>query len=217
MSPFRIPNDAEIPADMVLLTSSEESGTAYIETANIDGEANLKVKNSAKTGLLGKGPKWKDPAELKSIELSIHCELPNSAIHQFNGCMIMGGTDNNNNNNNNNSSSSSSSNQDHRDDKTEVPLDISSFLLRGSTLRNTRWIVGVVVYSGNHTKLVMNSRAAPFKISSIERTMNNILLVVLAALIFISTVCTFVILLTPVCYIYPVLDTSRQNQPLSTP
>ena len=180
---------------MVLLTSSEESGTAYIETANIDGEANLKVKNSAKTGLHGKGPKWKDPAELKSIELSIHCELPNSAIHQFNGCMIMGGTDNNNN-------------QDHRDDKTEVPLDISSFLLRGSTLRNTRWIVGVVVYSGNHTKLVMNSRAAPFKISSIERTMNNILLVVLAALIFISTVCTFFVLLIPVWYTYLVLDTS---------
>ena len=172
---------------MVLLTSSEESGTAYIETANIDGEANLKVKNSAKTGLHGKGPKWKDPAELKSIELSIHCELPNSAIHQFNGCMIMGvgGPVNNNNNN-----------EDHRD-KTEVPLDISSFLLRGSTLRNTRWIVGVVVYSGNHTKLVMNSRAAPFKISSIERTMNNILLVVLAALIFISTVTTTFLYLSP--------------------
>ena len=99
--------------------------------------------------------------------------------------MGVGGPVNNNNNN-----------EDHRD-KTEVPLDISSFLLRGSTLRNTRWIVGVVVYSGNHTKLVMNSRAAPFKISSIERTMNNILLVVLAALIFISTVTTTFLYLSP--------------------
>jgi magnesium-transporting ATPase (P-type) len=40
----------EVPADMVLLASSEMFGSAYIETSNIDGEANLKVKNSAPSG-----------------------------------------------------------------------------------------------------------------------------------------------------------------------
>jgi phospholipid-transporting ATPase len=94
--------------------------------------------------------------------MEIRCERPNSAIHQFNGSLRL---------------------QDQ-----QVGLDVSSLLLRGSTLRNTRWIVGAVVYTGRHTKLVMNSRGAPFKTSGIEKTMNNILLVVLAGLFILSAV-----------------------------
>jgi phospholipid-transporting ATPase len=40
----------EIPADIILLTSSEPHGNAYVETSNIDGESNLKLKSSARTG-----------------------------------------------------------------------------------------------------------------------------------------------------------------------
>ncbi len=34
------------PADLVLLSSSNEGGVAYIETASLDGEKNLKPRNS---------------------------------------------------------------------------------------------------------------------------------------------------------------------------
>ncbi|CAM9905308.1 unnamed protein product, partial [Choristocarpus tenellus] len=39
----------EIPADIVLLCTSETGGVGYIETANIDGETNLKIRSSAPT------------------------------------------------------------------------------------------------------------------------------------------------------------------------
>ena len=39
-------NREMIPADLVLLASSNDSGVAYVETSSIDGETNLKLRNS---------------------------------------------------------------------------------------------------------------------------------------------------------------------------
>ncbi len=41
---IRCDDDDEIPCDIVLLSSSDENGECYINTANLDGEANLKVQ-----------------------------------------------------------------------------------------------------------------------------------------------------------------------------
>jgi phospholipid-transporting ATPase len=56
-------NNEEIPADMIILTSSDPLGLVYIETSNIDGETNLKLRNSAKTS--SSGSFWKSPSEIK--------------------------------------------------------------------------------------------------------------------------------------------------------
>lgn len=42
-------------------------------------------------------------------------------------------------------------------------LGIKEFLLRGAQLKNTRWIVGIVVYTGKDSKLLQNAKAAPLK------------------------------------------------------
>lgn len=55
---MRVLDKQEVPADMILLTSSETGGNCYIETSNIDGETNLKIKQAAQTNVDGTGPIW---------------------------------------------------------------------------------------------------------------------------------------------------------------
>lgn len=61
-------NNQEIPADMIILASSDSLGHVYLETSNIDGETNLKLRNSAKT--CPTGSIWKIPADLKRFHVS---------------------------------------------------------------------------------------------------------------------------------------------------
>ena len=157
---LRIDNNQEMPADMILLTSSEQHGSCCVETSNIDGESNLKLKQAAKTG--EDGSAWVSALDLEDTNMVMHYEQPNSLIYQFNGTLFTYGK--------------------------EVFVDASSLLLRGSALRNTKWALGLVIYTGKDTKLIQNSRSTPFKYSSIERIMNNIIYVILAAQIIISLV-----------------------------
>ncbi|KAI1037883.1 hypothetical protein LB505_001641 [Fusarium chuoi] len=52
------------------------------------------------------------------------------------------------------------------------PITIDNLLLRGCNLRNTEWIVGVVVYTGHDTKIMMNAGITPSKRARIAREMN---------------------------------------------
>ena len=46
-------------------------------------------------------------------------------------------------------------------------------LLRGSIIRNTRFVLGVVVYTGRESKVMMNARDTPSKLSTVEKTVNR--------------------------------------------
>ena len=43
---LRVEKDRFFPADMLLLASTNRSGVAYVETMNLDGESNLKLKKA---------------------------------------------------------------------------------------------------------------------------------------------------------------------------
>jgi P-type E1-E2 ATPase len=42
----RVTKDEQFPADILFLTSETDEGTCYIETMNLDGETNLKIKKA---------------------------------------------------------------------------------------------------------------------------------------------------------------------------
>lgn len=63
-------------------------------------------------------------------------------------------------------------NDDYSENPILVPFSLSNVLLRGMTVRNTDWVVGLVLYTGDQTKMLLNAGPTPFKRSRIERMMN---------------------------------------------
>lgn len=71
------------------------------------------------------------------------------------------------------------------------PLGPDNLLLRGSILRNTDFVYGLVLYNGGDTKLARNMRDPPSKLGGIERMMNR----VVVGLFIILTLVTVVVAL----------------------
>ena len=57
----------------------------------------------------------------------------------------------------------------------------------GSSLRNTEWVIGIAIYTGHDSKVMMNASAAPSKRSTIERGMDTIVLSMLGLLFAMGT------------------------------
>jgi magnesium-transporting ATPase (P-type) len=51
----------------------------------------------------------------------------------------------------------------------EISLGVDNVVLRGSTIRNTESIFGLVLYCGHDSKVMMNSANAKFKFSNLEK------------------------------------------------
>ncbi|KAK7430019.1 aminophospholipid translocase [Neonectria magnoliae] len=159
----RVESEEPFPADLVLLASSEPEGLCYIETANLDGETNLKIKQA-----VPETSTMVSPSELSRLGGRIKSEQPNSSLYTYEATLTMqsGGGE------------------------TELPLNPEQLLLRGATLRNTPWVYGVVVFTGHETKLMRNATAAPIKRTKVERQLNWLVLVLIGLLMVLSIVST---------------------------
>lgn len=71
-----------IPADLLLLRSSDTSGSCFVETSNLDGESNLKQRHGISS--LQTKPDF-HPLDFKS---TIECEVPNNQIYKFSGFIL---------------------------------------------------------------------------------------------------------------------------------
>ena len=58
-------------------------------------------------------------------------------------------------------------------------LFAENLLLRGCTLKNTSWVLGLVVYTGMDTKQMCNEQKCTQKVSKIERRTQKLVLLVL--------------------------------------
>jgi len=78
------------PADLILLNSSIEGGVCFIETSSLDGEKNLKPKNSMPETI-----PWVKDNDAVRILGRIECIHPDPDLYKFEGTIYSeGGSDN---------------------------------------------------------------------------------------------------------------------------
>ncbi|KAL6996307.1 putative phospholipid-transporting ATPase 4, variant 2 [Sarracenia purpurea var. burkii] len=76
----KVEKDQFFPADLLLLSSSYEDGICYVETMNLDGETNLKIKRALEVTL-----PLDDDMAVKDFTGKIRCEDPNPNLYTFVG------------------------------------------------------------------------------------------------------------------------------------
>lgn len=166
---IKLQNDDFVAADLLLLASSEPHGLCYIETAELDGETNLKVRQAlpdiSKRFEAVSSDSNAINHEMSKLDFAIECEAPNQLLNEFEGTLKW------------------------RHNET-YSLDNDKMLLRGCRLRNTRWCYGLVVFAGSDTKLMMNGGKTKFKQTHIDKLLNYLIIGIVIFLFSMCAICT---------------------------
>ncbi|CAL8114228.1 unnamed protein product [Orchesella dallaii] len=217
----KLESDEQVPTDLLLLGSSDEYLRCQINTANLDGETNLKLRYCP-SGL----PHFKHEADFNTCHLIVECEHPCDDLYEFNGSLLipadklalMHRTNNRNisstnlhapnSHNHENSRQSKASIKSHDSQQTHlpdfssgmirqgmtdflsIPLTMENIVLRGTRLKNTDYIFGIVVYTGRDTRLARNSEKSEAKFSTVERAVNYYLIFFVIILLFLVFFCS---------------------------
>ena len=93
--------------------------------------------------------------------------------------------------------------------KEKFPLDESQLLLKGAQLANTEWTLGVCLYTGIETKIMMNSQSGRVKMSHLEHRLNTLVMMICALQAILCT------LMAIGCSSYPSGTTFDDKFPMS--
>ncbi|KAI8873054.1 phospholipid-translocating P-type ATPase, partial [Ramicandelaber brevisporus] len=135
-----------IPADVAILATSEQDGTCFVETKQLDGETNLKPREA-----LSNTRHLTSPDALREARFYLDSEAPNPSLYTYKGRLTVLNSDGS---------------------STVEPVSINNMILRGCVLRNTEWIVALVVFTGIDTKIMLNAGETPSKRSRLEPKTN---------------------------------------------
>lgn len=247
---LKVSGKETFPADMILLSSSDKDGLAFVETKQLDGESNLKVKLVPPQ----LGDAFSTEAKALLVRGFVESELPNDRLYKYSGAMTLDSVPTSSQSSQDaplarslsspsaksagamqvmpsasspQSSSAKNSDPFDLDDSagsptvqshdrvsfvppspstassialpatsreaalhTKIPLGPENLVIRGSSLRNTEWILGLVINTGRDTKLMQNVKPRPRKNSRLERSTNKHFFVSLGLQICIVTALT---------------------------
>ncbi|CDO76204.1 hypothetical protein BN946_scf184819.g4 [Trametes cinnabarina] len=137
----------QVPADIVVLSTSDPDNMCYLETKNLDGETNLKPRRSVKATA-----SITSEEDIERASFVLDSEPPHANLYMYHGVLR------------------------YKDlstgEQKQESVSINELLLRGCTLRNTAWVIGLVVFTGADSKIMLNGGDTPSKRSKIEKETN---------------------------------------------
>ncbi|KAL3658454.1 hypothetical protein V7S43_016587 [Phytophthora oleae] len=171
----KVANHEILPADIMIMAvipaegarSGGNMGLCYVETKNLDGETNLKLREAPQST---RNMFMNEEEAGYIIQGYVESELPNGDINTYSGTMYLEENPNGGN-------------------AEGIPLALKNMLLRGSKLRNTSFVYGLVVNTGIDSKIMMSSGDEfPVKVSSIDEMTNRQVIVVVVILLLMSLI-----------------------------
>ncbi|KAL6709173.1 drs2 neo1 protein [Coniothyrium glycines] len=154
---IKLDRDDAAPADLALLHTSGENNVAFVETMALDGETNLKSKQT--TASISRT--IIDQEDVLSTDAEFVVEDPNRDLYSFEGRVTV-------------------------DDK-QAPLTLNEIIFRGSILRNTPDAIGMVIYSGEECRIRMNANKNPrIKAPALQGLVNRIVILIVVFVVALS-------------------------------
>lgn len=146
----------------------------------------------------------------------IECAGPNGEIYKFDSRMIMAEDSHalmtgNQSRDSFSAGSEGSNNYSLKDlpHQQYISLSVNNVILQATHLRNTDWLIGVAVYTGNDTKIGQNKSHPPIKWTQMDRFVNK-----LVAFVFIFQL-LIVIVLGVLGNVWSVYFTSEVRAPIA--
>jgi phospholipid-translocating ATPase len=150
-----------IPADLLVLSSSDADGHTFIRTDQLDGETDWKLRKAVKLT----HPQTDSLIEMRAC---CKCEPPSASIYSFKGKISV----------------------EREEGKVREALSLENVIWASTVLAcNPIW--GLVIYCGKDTRISLNSKLPTSKIGKFDREMDTLAKMLFMIMVLLTSVVTF--------------------------
>ncbi|CEL59149.1 phospholipid-translocating ATPase [Rhizoctonia solani AG-1 IB] len=150
----QLTQNQRVPADMLLLRTSDPSGTCFVRTDQLDGETDWKLRVAVPTC-----QSLKDDWSLLDVSAEVYADAPIKDIHTFIGTFTLHST---------------SSESDPEQQIPQVTPLTAENMLWSNTVLAAGSAIGMVVYTGKETRAVMNTSHPETKVGLLDLEINRV-------------------------------------------
>ena len=160
---IKVKNEEIIPADLLIIGSSNPEGNCYLQTSNLDGEINLKERETlsyTQKIFLNKKIKKDEENLIKIFQENWIIEVgqpskENKNFYETDGKIYL------------------------KESNTIISFDNKNCAIRGSKLKNTNFIYGIVLYTGKETKIMLNIIKGKVKFAYLDKLVDTIIFIII--------------------------------------